>query len=210
MLDVGYSDKAPLVFLYICKSVRGRTDFNVFRCVNACNIHMITYVIEARLRTLPVLHRVTLQHKRIRIFYYSLVINVLLNVRSLIRYLYLLLQHNCSHWPLIGKVRTSIVTWSSDVEGGDFSQHFVVSTASCNSCIWALSLWGDELCKMKYMKFDVQKSTLYWIYPSITNKFSYKISLQYQQKHSSTIMYFNANYRIFPAAGKSNGRVYLK
>jgi len=97
MLDVGYSDKAPLVFLYICKSVRGRTDFNVFRCVNACNIHMITYVIEARLRTLPVLHRVTLQHKRIRIFYYSLVINVLLNVRSLIRYLYLLLQHNCSH-----------------------------------------------------------------------------------------------------------------
>jgi len=44
--------------------MRVRTDFNVFPFINACNIHGITYVIEARLRLLPVLHREPLQGKR--------------------------------------------------------------------------------------------------------------------------------------------------
>ena len=65
-LDVGYYDKKHhLVFYVDGKSMRVRSDFNVFNCTNACSIHRITYVIEAGLRLLPVLHRVPLQHKRI-------------------------------------------------------------------------------------------------------------------------------------------------
>jgi len=53
-------------------------------------------------------------------------------------------------WQVIGKVWKGIVIQSCGLEGGDFSQNCVMSTASCNSCIWAQPLWADELSRMKY------------------------------------------------------------